>query len=176
MISAIIEPTGGGGRLVATFASLTSAAADGLVREVIVVDPTGSAETAVLADEAGATRVGSTADALASARQPWLLVLRAGTRLESGWAQAAWRHIERGGRQAGWFQLSYRGAWPRAPFEEASAALAARFGRLRAEHGLLAPRGMLDRTAPRQSGSTLPARLKRGALRPVGARILAELA
>src|SRR5580692_9213319 len=80
-----------------TFASLTAAATDGLVREVIVADRTGSAAIAALADEAGAklvsAGVASLEDACAAARQPWLLLLTSGARLESGWERAAWRHV-----------------------------------------------------------------------------------
>lgn len=174
MITAIIEARGGA--LTPTFASLTSAAADGLVRQVMVVDVDSSAAVAELADDAGATLAGSVSAAFAEARQDWFLLLRAGTRLESGWGAAAWRHMNEYGERCGWFRLAYRGAWPRAQVEETAAALAAgRFGRLRAEHGLLAPRRQLEATAAAGTPLVLPIRLPPHRLRPIEARILAEL-
>jgi len=178
MISAIVDAAGGS--LAPTLAALVPAAADGLVREVIVADAAGSLLVAEVAEDAGAKRIAGGAasftQACAAARQDWLLLLRAGTRLESGWGAAAWRHINDHADQAGWFQLSLRGNWPGAVVEEAWGALAGTwFGRLRAEHPVLVPRRFIDEAADRGVAVELPLKLARGRLRPIPARALADL-
>ncbi len=150
------------------------------MREVIVADAAGTDDIAALAEEAGARLVAagerSFALACAEARREWLLLLRAGTRLEAGWGEAAWRHMAERPGQAGWFQLSLRGGWPRAAVGEATAALAAAwFGRLRAEHGLLIPHMLLEAARERGNSVRLPLRLGAGRAAPIAARILAEL-
>ncbi|HLI65181.1 MAG TPA: hypothetical protein VKU90_02355 [Caulobacteraceae bacterium] len=122
--------------LAATFASLNTAATDGFVREVLVV----GAEAATAAEEAGAIIASDLDAACAAARQPWLLILVAGARLEVGWEQAAWRHVREHPGRAGRFRLSLRGG-PVARLEEARAELeAGLLGRPRPAHGLLRPR------------------------------------
>ena len=178
MISAIVDAAGG--KLAPTLASLVPAAADGLVREVLVADPNASREVAAVAEDAGARLVVAGEEsfprACAQAGQIWVLALQAGARLESGWGEAAWRHINDHADQAGWFQLSLRGDWLRATAQEAAAAVAAGwFGRLRAEHGLLIPRRLLDEARERGVTLRLPIRIGRGGLAPIAARILVEL-
>jgi hypothetical protein len=178
MISAIISV--GDGKLAPTFASLAPAAVDGLVREVIVADAAASSEVAAFAEEAGARLVAagsqSFAQACAGARHTWLLLLRSGTRLETGWGQAAWRHLSDHPDRAGWFRLGFRGGWPQAQLAEVAADLCATaLGRLRAEHGLIAPRRLLDEAVARGVAPRLPFPLPRRLMRPIDARILAEL-
>ena len=149
----------------------------GLLREVIVADRTGSAAVAALADEAGARLVsvgaGSLAEACAAARQAWMLLLVSGARLESGWEQAAWRHINDHGDSAGWFRLALRGGGFGGRLEEARADLAARvLGRTRAEQGLLISRRLYEQEVKRGVVVAMPFRARR--LRRISARILAE--
>jgi hypothetical protein len=176
MLSAIIEVSDGRDPR-ATFASLTAAATDGFVREVIVADPGGSADVAAIAEDAGARLVSdgelSFARACAEARHRWLLLLRSGSRLASGWERAAWRHINDHADCAGWFRLSLKRQGLAARAAEVRMDVAARLlGRLRAEHGLLISRPLYEQ----QQARGLPARLPLQA-RPlwrIQARILTE--
>jgi hypothetical protein len=176
MLSAIID-VGDGLDPRATFASLSGAALDGFVREVIVADPGASAAVAAIAEEAGARVVSagdrSLARACAEARQAWLLLLRSGVRLESGWEQAAWRHISGHGDRAGWFRLSLRASGLSARIEEARANLAARlFGRVRAEQGLLISRRLYEGQSAQGAAVVLPLRAR--PLHRIEARVLAD--
>jgi glycosyltransferase involved in cell wall biosynthesis len=180
MISAVIATLNDEARLEATLAALTAPAIDGFVREVIVADAGSTDATLSIAEEAGARIVQAKGAAVltegcAAARQPWLLLLRAGTRPQAGWEQAAWRHVNDHSDSAGWFQLSLKAGGVGARLDEAGANLGARlFGRLRAEQGLLVPRRLFEAMLERWPGpASLPLRLGRGAMRPLGARILA---
>lgn len=143
MISAIITTLNDQRRLGATLAALAPAAVDCLVREVIVADGGSTDATLELADEAGARVLAGRrdrvlAEACAVARQPWLLVLPAGARLQVGWEAVVRGHIRRHPAAAGWFKLSLAEAGIGARVEEAWADIAARcLGRLRPEQGLL---------------------------------------
>jgi hypothetical protein len=177
MLSVVIASTGAAPALVATFASLHEAATDGFVREVIVANATPNGAIRAAADDAGA-RVVEGPDAFGAAcgaaRQPWLLLLKAGARLAVGWEPHAWRHLNDHQDQAGWFRLSLAGSGLGVRAEEARAALEARIlGRPRAEHGLLLPRRLYDVCIERGARAELPLRPGRGALRPVGASLLA---
>ncbi|HEY5006741.1 MAG TPA: glycosyltransferase [Caulobacteraceae bacterium] len=180
MISAVIATLNDEARLEATLAALTAPAIDGFVREVIVADGGSTDATLAIAEEAGAWIVqakGAAAlgEGCAAARQPWFLLLKPGTRPQAGWEQAAWRHVNDHSGIAGWFRLSLKAGGPGARLDEARADLDARLlGRLRPEQGLLIPRRLFEETLERRSGPvSLPPRLGRGALRPLGARILA---
>ncbi len=180
MISAVIATLNDEARLEATLAALTAPAIDGFVREVIVADAGSTDTTLAIAEEAGARIVQAKVDTAlvegcTAARQPWFLLLKAGTRPQAGWEQAAWRHVNDHSGAAGWFQLSLKAGGPGARLEEARANLAARLlGRLRPEHGLLIPRRLFEETLERRSGPvSLPLRTGRRVLRPLGARILA---
>ncbi len=180
MISAVIATLNDEARLEATLAALTAPAIDGFVREVIIADAGSTDATLSIAEEAGVRIVhakagGALADGCATARQPWLLLLKAGTRPQAGWEQAAWRHVNDHSDSAGWFQLSLKAGGLGARLDEAGARVAARaFGRLRAEHGLLIPRRLFAEVLEkRPSGLTLPLGLARGASRPLKAKILA---
>ena len=180
MISAVIATLNDDARLEATLAALTPPAIDGFVREVIVADAGSTDATLAIAEEAGARIVtakvaaGALGEGCAAARQPWLLLLKPGTRPQAGWEQAAWRHINDHADSAAFFRLSLKagGLGPRAT--EIRAALAASLGRPRAEQGLLIPRRLFDEMLERRRGPvSLPLRLGRGSLRALNARILA---
>jgi glycosyltransferase involved in cell wall biosynthesis len=179
MISAVIATLNDEARLEATLAALTAPAIDGFVREVIVADAGSTDATLAIAEEAGARIVaaeaaGSLSEGCAAARQPWLLLLKAGTRPQAGWEQAAWRHVNDHADSAGYFQLSLKagGLGPR--LAEGRAVLAASLGRLRAEQGLLIPRRLFEEALQNRHGPvSLPLRLGRGSLRGLQARILA---
>jgi hypothetical protein len=137
MISAVILAADSPAKLQATFASLAGAASDGFVREVIVVAD--NPAVAEAADEAGARCASDRAAAFDAARQPWVLALTAGARLEVGWEKAARRHMHEHAGRAGWFRLSLRGGLG-ARLKEAGADLAARIGQPSPAQGLLAPK------------------------------------
>jgi glycosyltransferase involved in cell wall biosynthesis len=179
MISAVIATLNDEARLEATLAALTPPAIDGFVREVVIADAGSTDATLAIAEDAGARIVrvtGATAltEGCAAARQPWFLLLKPGTRPQAAWEQAAWRHINDHSDSAGWFQLSLKAGGVGARLDEARANLDARLlGGLRPEHGLLVPRRLFEEMLERRSGPvSLPLRLGRGALRPLGARIL----
>ncbi|QUD88611.1 hypothetical protein [Phenylobacterium montanum] len=137
MISAIVTDISETDGLAATLASLTPAAIDGFVRELLVVG-VGNSEALVVADDAGARIVESLDAATASARQPWLLVLPAGVRLQMNWEAAARGHISRHPEAAGWFRLNYAKDGAGARLAEGWANFGARWlGRVTPEHGLL---------------------------------------
>lgn len=132
MISAVILAAADEQALSATLASLVSAAVDGFVREVIVVG--GDERIAEVAEEAGVRRVESAETALASAKQPWLLVLSAGARPQVGWEGAARGHMAHFPKSGARFRLSIAKPGLGARFAELQAAW---LGRARAEQGLL---------------------------------------
>ncbi len=180
MISAVIATLNDEARLEATLAALTAPAIDGFVREVIVADAGSTDATVAIAEEAGARIVrakGAAAlgDGCAAARQQWFLLLKAGTRPQAGWEQAAWRHVNDHSSSAGWFELSLKAGGLEARASEVRAGLEARlFGRLRAEQGLLISRRLFDETLEKRGGPVgLPLRLGRGSVRGLKARILA---
>lgn len=175
MISAVIATLNDEARLEATLAALTPPAIDGFVREVIIADAGSTDTTRAIAEEAGARVVaaksaGGLDEGCAAARQPWLLLLKAGTRPQAGWEQAAWRHINDHADRAGVFRLSLKAGGLGARAAEMAASL----GRPRAEQGLLIPRRLFEETLERRGGPIrLPLRLARGSLRRLDARILA---
>jgi len=130
MISAVILAAGDERALALTLAALAPAAVDGLVREVIVAG--GDARVAEVAEEAGAQRAESEAAAIASAKQPWLLVLTAGARPQVGWESAARGHMAHFADYGGRFRLSVAAPGLAARVAELQAAW---FGR--PEQGLL---------------------------------------
>jgi rSAM/selenodomain-associated transferase 2 len=102
MISVVIPALNSEAGLPATLASLVSAAVDGLVREVIVVDGGSNDATAAIAEDSGARLILSApgrglqlAMGAKQARFPWLLFLHADTRLAEGWERDAIAFLRR---------------------------------------------------------------------------------
>ncbi|HVZ13242.1 MAG TPA: glycosyltransferase [Bauldia sp.] len=102
MITAIIETCDDEVGLAHTLAALVPAAAEGLVRDVVVIDYGSSDGTLKVADVAGCTIMEATAidgDALrlaaAGARGDWLLLLSPAAVLQRGWQGPAMAFIDR---------------------------------------------------------------------------------
>jgi hypothetical protein len=100
MLSVIVETGEAAERLPALLAALTSAAVDGLVREVLIAGggPPGLLE--VLREETGAELAADLASAIAAARSERLLVAPANIRLRGGWLEALGDHVRNGGGDA----------------------------------------------------------------------------
>jgi len=101
MISVIVPTLDAEAGLPATLAALVHAAADGLVREVIVSDGGSRDQTLAIADAMGCTIVSGArgrgtqiAAGVAAARGPWLLVLHADTVLTEGWEREVRHFVE----------------------------------------------------------------------------------
>jgi hypothetical protein len=151
MISAVITQLRDEWGLEASLAGLAGAAIDGLVREAMVIDVAADPAVREAADEAGAVAVSaaSQAEGLTTAcmmaRGPWILIIPAGVRLQSGWEGAARAHIDRHLDRAGWFTLASNAAGPGARLGEALANLrAAWFGRPEPRQGLLISKALFD--------------------------------
>lgn len=138
MISVIVPTKNSETELVHALSSLVTAAAEGVIREVIVVDGGSSDGTERVADAAGCQWVScksmSRSERLAygaglSRRGDWLLFLRPETLLESGWHHEAQAFIERAGRApngsrtAASFRLRYEAFGLSARISESIAAL-----------------------------------------------------
>jgi len=118
MISAIIRAGRGSEALGATLAALVPAVADGVLRDAVVVDEQGSAETYEIADAAGTRylKIASGEDVWCrgaeEVRGPWLLLIAAGDLPEPAWTAAAERFIRAAGPDgsaaAG---ARFRGSW-----------------------------------------------------------------
>ena len=100
MLSVIVETADAGDRLPALLAALTSAAVDGLVREVLIAGGGPLELLAVLREETGAELTDDLAAGIAAARSERLLVLPATIRLKPGWLDALGRHLREGGGDA----------------------------------------------------------------------------
>jgi len=101
MLSVIIPTEGREQPTVATLSALVPGAAAGLVREVLLVDCTGTGVIERVADVAGCRFLpfdGSRAAALAAgarqARSPWLMFLHAGAVLDASWIDETARFIQ----------------------------------------------------------------------------------
>jgi len=138
MISVIIATENSEVDLVQALSALVTAAAEGIVREVIVVDAGSTDNTDQIVDAAGcswAVRRGvSRSERLAygasmASRSDWLLFLRPETVLESGWHHEVQTFVERaararnGIRTAASFRLRYETFGLSARISEAYASL-----------------------------------------------------
>ncbi len=101
MLSVVIPTEDAEVPVVATLAALVPGAAAGVIREVLLVDRSGSDAIAHVADEAGCQYIrvaGTRAQALAAgakrARGPWLMFLHPGAVLESGWIEETTRFVQ----------------------------------------------------------------------------------
>ncbi len=100
MLTVIVETGEAGDRLPALLAALTSAAVDGLVREVLIAGGGPPELLAVLREETGAELADDLGAALAASRSDRLLILPAKIRLRSGWLEALGGHLRGGGGDA----------------------------------------------------------------------------
>jgi hypothetical protein len=118
MLSVIIPTEGVERTAVATLAALVPGAASGLVREVLLVDRAGNGVIERVADVAGCRFLpveGSHAAALAAgarqARAHWLMFLRAGAVLDTGWIEETTQFIQgvasSGSERAGIFRYAH---------------------------------------------------------------------
>ncbi|MBN9669164.1 glycosyltransferase [Roseibium aggregatum] len=138
MISVIIPTKNSETDLVHTLSALVPAAAEGIIREVIVVDGGSSDNTEKVADAAGCTWTSRgeslrserlTYGASLAQRGEWLLFLQPDSLLESGWHHEAQAFIERaararnGPRTAASFRLRYEAFGLSARVAETIAAL-----------------------------------------------------
>ncbi|MEM6665027.1 MAG: TIGR04283 family arsenosugar biosynthesis glycosyltransferase [Pseudomonadota bacterium] len=102
MVSVIIPTLNAERMLVPTLAALVPAAADGLIRDVVIADGGSSDETKLIADEAGCTVVSAPrgrgpqlAEGAKAARSDWLLFLHADTVLDDNWQKDVATFVER---------------------------------------------------------------------------------
>ena len=100
MLSVIVETGEAGERLPALLAALTSAAIDGLVREVLIAGGGPPELLEVLREETGAELAPDLVSAIAAARSERLLVTPAKIRLRTGWLGALGDHLRNGGGDA----------------------------------------------------------------------------
>lgn len=104
MLSVIVDTQGAEDRLAGLLAQLTSAAVEGLVKEVLVVDAAHAEAVAdaiaAMCEDTGAKAVGSLADGIARAKSDWLLALPAQIRFRDGWVERLKDHVSAGPRAA----------------------------------------------------------------------------
>lgn len=175
MLSVVIPTHDSEEALARTLASLVPAAAEGVVREVVVADAGSRDGTAIVADAAGCTLIEARgtwtarldAGVAAARRAPWFLMLAPAVFLEGDWfreAAAFVDRIERSGRadrDVACFRLAFdEFGWQARLAEKAAAFAGGLFGRPLREQGLLvsraqwarlsdaARRGALDPEAP----------------------------
>eukprot|EP01037_Dinobryon_pediforme_P019824 gene19824-20311_t len=161
MLSVVIPTQNSEEGLARTLSSLVSAAAEGIVREVIVADSQSSDGTAVVADAAGCVYLnfpgqswgGRVTGAVAAMRRaPWLLLLTPHVVLEGDWYRemaAFIERTERAGRsetRAASFRLEYDDFGFRARCaEQAIAMCSGLFGLPVPQQGLVISRRLWDR-------------------------------
>lgn len=174
MISAVISTFNDAPRLTATLAALAPAAMDGFVRQVIVADGGSSDETLEVAEDAGADLVATGfADAIAAARQPWVLILAPGSRPQLGWEQAARTHMRDHPDKAGWFDLALAASGMGARLQEAMARIeGAVFGRPKPGQGLLINAQLIGALDADGTHEDIVRKLRPRRLRPLGVRAL----
>jgi hypothetical protein len=160
MLSVVILTHNSEEGLARTLASLVSAAAEGIVREVVVADAGSLDGTAAVAEAAGCLLLstsGSWGDRVSHAtaamrRAPWIMVLEPSVLLEGEWFRelsAFIERVERAGRaptQAASFRLEYDEFGLRARLAERAVALCSGvFGLPIPEQGLVFSRLLWDR-------------------------------
>lgn len=171
MLSVVIPTYDSEEGLARTLAALVPAAAEGIVREVVVADGGSTDGTRVVAEAAGCTVVIAardwgtlaTAGAEAARRGPWLMILSPGVILEGDWFREVAGFIERaerGGRaerQAATFQLVFdEYGWRPRVVERAIRLLGRLLGRPVRDQALVVSRRHWDRirgaATPRSHG------------------------
>lgn len=100
MLSVIVESEGEGERLPGLLALLTSAAVEGLAREVILAGGRPPELLAALREETGAGLSPDLATAIKEARADLLLIMAAEFRPKPHWLEALSLHLKGGGREA----------------------------------------------------------------------------
>jgi hypothetical protein len=154
MLSVIIPTDGNEPPVVATLAALVPGAAAGVIREVLLVDNSGTKAIERVADVAGCNFLavqGSRAQALAAgarqAKSEWLMFLHSGAVLDTGWIDETSQFVQgvsaSGRLRAGVFRYAH------SPYTQMSLREGAkRFARLLspfADQGLLISRTQYDR-------------------------------
>jgi len=171
MLSVVIPTENSEEGLARTLASLVPAAAEGVVREVVVVDAGSKDGTRVVADAAGCSLVETSGGWLArvgagiatARRAPWFLILAPNVFLEGAWHREAATFVdrcERAGRadlHVATFRIVYdEFGWRPRLAERVVGMSGALFGRPLREQGLLISRrhveALMARIADRHAG------------------------
>ncbi len=162
MLSVIVPTRNSEEGLARTLSSLVSGAAEGVVREVVVVDDASEDGTRIVADAAGCTLVESSggwcgrvaAGVAAARRAPWFLVLPPNVFLDGEWFREAASFVDRAERigRAGTTVAAFRLAfdefgWKARLAEHLQAAAQGLFGAPLREQGLLVAAEPLARAA-----------------------------
>lgn len=113
MLSVLIETENDEEALARSLASLVSAAVEGMVREVIVLDRGSTDATQRVADHAGCVFLqgGNLVGAVGQARGDWLVLIEPGARLGEGWTQAVREHVASQATPARFTPLRKRPSW-----------------------------------------------------------------
>ena len=114
MLSVIVETAEAGDRLPALLAALTSAAVEGLVREVLIAGGGPPELLDVLREETGAELAADMASGIKAARSEWLFILPAKIRLKTGWLEVLAKHVRGGCGDA--VIVGEAGFWREKPF------------------------------------------------------------
>jgi hypothetical protein len=184
MISVVIQSSGNENALLASLGALVPSAADGAVRDVVVVDGSDNENIRLIADGCGCVHVqapGSRGKRLAvgarAAKGPWLLFLEPGGIPEEGWNREARAFMDRTERTG---DIDRRAAVFRVVDEDLAGIFAGAVGRIGLRPGsgdaLLLHRSLLDRLGGfRDAGSLeyadLAQRIGRGQLVRLHARL-----
>src|SRR4030088_2125490 len=166
MLSVIIPTEGVEQPAVATLAALVPGAAAGVVREVLLVDRSGTGVIERVADVAGCRFLrfeGSHAAALAGggrqARSPWLVFLPAGAGVDSGWVGEDSRFIQgvsnSGRPRAGIFRYA-RSPYADTRLRDGFKFVARMIAGPSADQGLLIARDHYDRLRRGRPGARRP--------------------
>lgn len=100
MLSVIVAAGDEGARLPGLLAVLTSAAVEGLVRQVVIVGGGPARLLTVLREETGAELAPTLAEAIGSAKSELLLVIGDDFRPQALWLETLGRHLRSGGGEA----------------------------------------------------------------------------
>lgn len=190
MLSVVIPTRNDERALVRTLASLVSAAADGVVRDVIIADSGSTDATLEVADLAGCRVAdpvsggpqarGALLDgAVRAAKGPWVMVLEPGVVLEEGWHREAAAMIETLERRGEAERRALTFSFGLDSFD-ASARLSERFAGLyrlltglpRPEQGLVVHRSLYEKSGGFRN---LPAMAGADLVRRIGSRRLLRL-
>lgn len=193
MISVILSTQNDEMALAHALAALVPAAADGTVREVIVVDARSTDDTLAVADAAGCKIVPGSGDrgadlaaGAAAARSDWLLFLSPDVMLEPGWQREVRDFMDRlamsgaGGNRAASFRHADAGFGWRARLSEVRASVRSRlFASPSRKEGLLVPTSLYravggHRARPGNVERDLARRIGRGRLSFLRARAVSR--